>query len=62
MELASANDNDVELVTDQSPPWLHWQPEPQTQINGSFFLHKICTQVLNVVSFFLILDEPQLIK
>lgn len=51
MELALVNNNVIELVTDQNPSWLHRQPEPQTQFSGSFFLHKICTQILNIVSF-----------
>lgn len=50
--LASANDNDIELVTDQYLPRLLWQSEPDNQIPGSFFLHGICTQVFDLVFFF----------
>ena len=50
--LASANNNDVELVTDQYLLDLKWQPEHQAHIHGSFFLHRICRQVFDLVNFF----------
>jgi hypothetical protein len=52
--LGSANDNDVELVTDQHLLKLQWQPQPAADhIPGSFFLDRICTKVFDLVSFFL---------
>jgi hypothetical protein len=52
--LASANNNDIELVTEQNLPKLQWQLEPQVQVQipGSLFLHRICAQVFDTVSFF----------
>jgi hypothetical protein len=47
--LASADNNDVELVTDQYLLDLQWQQEHQPHITGSFFLHKICRQVFDLV-------------
>jgi hypothetical protein len=49
--LASADDNDVEVVLDQHLPRLQW-PLARAHQAGSFFLDNICTQVFNMVSFF----------
>lgn len=54
--LASAEDNNIELVANQYLPRLQWQPELQDQIHGSLFLHSLCTQVFDNVSFFIILN------
>jgi hypothetical protein len=53
--LASANDNDIELVIDQYLPKLLWQPlagPPDHHTPGSFFLSQICSQVFELVIFF----------
>jgi hypothetical protein len=51
--LASANDNDVELVTDQYLLNLQWQPAHvhQPLVPGNLFLHSICGQVFDQVNF-----------
>lgn len=48
-KLASSNDNDIELVTYQNLPGLHWQLDPRARFPGSHFLYKISTNVLNLV-------------
>jgi hypothetical protein len=47
--LASANNNDIELVADQHLLALLWQPNPETHIPGSFFLYRISKQVFDLV-------------
>lgn len=55
-ELASAEDNDIELVTDQNLLPLQWQPG-QPEGPGSIFLDRICTQVFDLVFFFFFFSE-----
>ena len=47
--LATANDNDIELVNDQHLLPLRWHPELHDQVHGSRFLHEICARVLDMV-------------
>ena len=50
-QLASANNNDIELVSDQRLPGLKWQPDPspETRFLGSTFLYQICSEVFDLV-------------
>jgi hypothetical protein len=48
-QLASANNNDIELISDQRLPGLYWQPDPEARFLGGAFLYQICSEIFNLV-------------